>query len=494
MEFLTYSDRIVASQVCHFWYEASQHPKFCNQEKVVVKKCSSEALAVFRNSTRPYLHFMFFDIEMSNKAKDFWLKVASDLKSLYFGNCDMYGRILIEILSACYNLKALVLDNCRELFMSGLLLDAPQDTTAVSKALKNLQELSLCRNRYLSDAMLNRLVGVMPSLKIISLEGCPMSYHVGLFKKYYPDRLTIENSDFASETVLTFQNFYNIILQRASVIKNINLSQTLVDSNALSIISELKELQLEEMHLARCEQLNNTGIISLSQHQTVLMVLDISYCCRVTDQALINICTNLSYLRKLAVRNCRAITDLSIVHLKKLEALEDLDISQCEQVSAVGIRDGLCSKVNNRLLKLSMEGLNAISSETVVTLSQHLPNLIHLNLSYCFNAVTDRSIQSIFQHQKLLRSLKLACCDAVTDSGLTGMGAGAVVDDNTLIEAVDAAIIPQSRLHISLGSKAEDQIVEDAYRKKAVQQMCESQLKETSKRGYSVARLKGTLL
>lgn len=496
MDFLTYSDRTVASQVCHLWYEASLHPKFCNQEKVVIKKCSSKALAVFKNARRPYLHFMFIDVELNNKMKEFWCKMSPDLNSLYFSSCDIYDRMLIEILSACSNLKSLALHNCRELFMSGRLLDVPQDVKAVSKALQHLKELNLCANRYLSDAMLNRLVSVMPSLKSISLESCQMSYHAGLFKKYYPDRLTADNSDFASETVLTFQNLYKIILKRAGVIKNLNLSRTLVDSAALSKISELKELQLEEMQLIGCEQLTNSGILSLAQHQTKLMALDVSYCSRITDQALINVCTNLSNLQKLAVRNCRAITDLSIVHLNKLANLEDLDISQCEQVSAVGIREGLCSKVNTRLLKLSMEGLNAISSETVITLAQHLPKLLHLNLSYCFNAVTDTSVQAIFQHQRLLRSLKLASCDSVTDAGLTGMGSGALVDErepNGPTEMIDYATVSQPQLHISLRSKAEEEIVRDAYRKKAVQKMCETQLSESSRIGYSLARLKGTL-
>uniref|UniRef100_A0A1B6GGS5 F-box domain-containing protein n=1 Tax=Cuerna arida TaxID=1464854 RepID=A0A1B6GGS5_9HEMI len=491
MEFLSYSDRTAASHVCRHWYEASLHPKFINQEKVVLKKSASEALPILKSASRPYFHFMFIDLEISNKMKEFCLKIAPDMKSLYLENCDVYEKMLVEILSECTSLEALVLENCRELFMAGCLLDSPEDVAVLCKSLQHLREISLTSNRYLSDAIFNRLMSAMPNLNTISLEGCQISYHAGLVKKYYPDSLTESNADYASETVLTFWNFFKYIQKRAKFIKNINLSRTLVDSKCLSVMSEVAELQLEGLYLVMCEQLNNIAIRSLAQHQKSLTSLDLSCCARITDQALLFICNDLHGLRKLAVRNCRAITDLGVVHLKNLMNLEELDISQCEQVTASGIQEGLCSKVNRKLRKLFMEGLNTITSTTVILLAENLPLLTHLNLSYCFNAVTDSSIQAVFQHQLRLRSLRLASCDAVTDAGLTGMGMGATVDNTVIDAVVNSMVLSQPRPNISLRSRAEEEIVRDAYRKKVVQQMCEAQLTEGSSVGYSLARLKG---
>uniref|UniRef100_A0A1B6KZ31 F-box domain-containing protein n=1 Tax=Graphocephala atropunctata TaxID=36148 RepID=A0A1B6KZ31_9HEMI len=491
MEFLSYSDRTVASQVCQHWYEASLHPKFTNQEKVVLKKSASEALPIFKNASKSYYHFMFIDLEINKRMKELCLKIAPDLKSLYLENCDVYDKTMVEVLCECTSLEVLVLENCRELFMPGCLLDSPEDAAVLCKTLQHLREINLNSNRYLSDAIFNRLISAMPNLDTISLEGCQISYHAGLVKKYYPDRLTENNADYASETVLTFWNFFKYIQRRAKYIKSINLSRTLVDSKCLCVMSESVELQLEELYLRSCEQVTNAAILSLAQHQKWLTALDLSYCSRITDQALLHICNNLSGLRRFAVRNCRAITDLGIVHLKTLTNLEELDISQCEQVTASGIQEGVCSKMNRRMRKLFMEGLNTMTSATVISLAENLPLLTHLNLSYCFNAVTDSSVQAIFQHQVRLRSLRLASCDSVTDAGLTGMGMGATIDNTVLDAVVDSIVLAQPRPTISLRSRAEEEIVRDAYRKKAVQQMCEAQLTQGSSVGYSLARLKG---
>lgn len=335
MGFLTYSDRVAASQVCLMWYEASLHPKFANQEKVVIKKVLSNSLSTFKNALKSYAHLMLIEIDVTEKMDEFWLRLAPDLKSLYFGNCDIFERTLVEILSTCFNLETLVLHDCRELFMPGRLLDNPEDVEILKKSLSKLKELSLSSNRYISDAIFNRLVSAMPHLETISLENCQMSFHAGLVKKFYPDRLVAEDPDYASETVLTFWNFFKVLTKNASQIKSINLCKTLVDSSALTMISQLEDLELSELHIAACEQLTNAAVLSLSQHQKTLTTLDLSYCSRITDQALLHICNNLTQLQKLAVRNCRAITDLGIVQLKNLTVLQELDISQCEQATGV---------------------------------------------------------------------------------------------------------------------------------------------------------------
>lgn len=333
MGFLPYSDRVAASQVCLMWYEASLHPKFVNQEKIVIKKVISNSLSTFTNAVKSYSHLMLIEIEITDKMNDFWLRHAPNLKSLYFGNCDIYERTLVDVLSTCFSLETLVLHDCRELFMSGRLLENPEDVKMLRKSLSNVKELSLSSNRYISDAILNRLVSAMPLLDTISLEDCQMSFHSGLVKKFYPDRLLAEDPDYASETVLTFWNFSKVLTKKAGQIKSVNMCKTLVDSSALTVISQLEGLKLSELHVAACEQVTNPAVLSLTQHQKTLTTLDLSYCARITDPALRHICSNLASLQKLAVRNCRAITDLGIVELKNLTELQELDISQCEQAT-----------------------------------------------------------------------------------------------------------------------------------------------------------------
>lgn len=494
MEFLSYSDRLAASQVCQLWHEASLHPKFQAQEKVVIKRMSKNAVAIFKNSWRAHQSFMFIETDINSKISEFWLKISPSVKSLYFGSCDMYEKVLTDLLANCFNLEVLVLHDCRELFMSGRLLEDPNDRKRLSKSLRKVKNLSLSCNRYLSDALFNRLMLVLPNLNCISLEDTQISYHLGLVRKYYPDSITAVNPDYASETVLTFHIIYKFLAQRAHMIRSINLSRTLVDSSAVSMISQLNNLELEELQLVSCKQLTNAAVLALADHQKSLTILNLSHCPRITDQALLYICSNLINLRRFSVRDCRAVSDLGLVHFKNLIHLEELDISHCEQVTGRGIEEGLCCTENKVLQKLVMEALSLITSKTVVAIAEKLSNLTYLSLNYCFNAVTDSSAQAIFKYLVRLRCLKLASCDALTDAGLTGMGMGATVDNTEIDQPVEEVVLSPPRLYISLRSKMEEEIVQDALRKKAVLKMCENQLTKSSSVGYSLARLKGKVI
>lgn len=495
MEFLPYSDRLAASQVCQLWFEASLHPKFLAQEKVVITKISTNAVSIFKNSLRTHQSFMFIETDINSNTSEFWLKISPSVKSLYFGNCDMYEKVLTDLLANCVNLEVLVLHNCRELFMPGRLLEDPKDCKRLSKSLRKVKDLSLSCNRYLSDALFNRLMSVFPSLNSISLEDSQISYHLGLLRKYYPDSVTASNPDYASETVFTFHNIYKLLVQRAHMIKSINLSRTLVDSTAVSMISQINNLELEELQFVSCKQLTNAAILALADHQRSLTILNVSHCPRITDQALLYICSNLINLRRFSVRDCRAVTDLGIVHFKNLTHLEELDISHCDQVTGHGVEEGVCSTENKVLRKLVMEALSLITSKTVVAIAEKLTNLTYLSLSYCLNAVTDSSAQAIFKHLVRLRCLKLASCDALTDAGLTGMGMGSTVDNTEVDQAVDEVVLSAPpRLYISLRSKVEEEIVQDALRKKAVQKLCETRLIKSSSVGHSLERLKGKVI
>lgn len=503
-EFLSYPDRIAASQVCTVWYEASLNQKFLTKEKVVFKKISSEdilrALSIFEKSSRPYLHFLLIDVELNSKVKDFLIKTGPVLSSLSMDKCDIAAKTFVEILSNFDNLDCLEIIDCRELFMTGRLLDKSSDIKLLQKTLKNLKELNLGCNRYLSDALFNRLISIAPNLESFSLAGCQISFHLGLYNKFYPSKLTDDDECYASETVLTFWKILKYLESNAKRIRQIDLSKTLIDSKALNQISQVEHLNLRELYLVSCEQISNIGVISITELQTNLTALNLSYCSRITDQALIRICNSLVNLKKLGVRNCRAITDLGVARLHKLEKLEELDLSQCEKVSGVGIEQGLCSRLtNNRLKKLYLEGLNTITSNTVILLAKCLPGLTHLNLSFCFNAVTDKSVQAIIEFQTSLRSLQLVACTALTDAGLTGMG---INIENATANLTEEAIKEQEflmnnlngtqpRFHISLRSRAEDDIVRDANRKKAVQKMCEAHTTLGEQKGYSLRRLKG---
>lgn len=92
----------------------------------------------------------------------------------------------------------------------------------------------------------------------------------------------------------------------------------------------------------------------------------------------------------------------------------------------------------------------------------------------------------IFKELVHLQTLKISSCD-ISDIGLTGMDTG----NNEYAEKIQVVHKPEfteSRLRISLRSRAEEEIVRDANRKREIMQLCESVSGPFF--GFSLIRLK----
>lgn len=510
LQFLPLSDRISASQVCRLWHMASKDLRLHGSEVVVLQDDLTRPLHVFENSLGTFLNFLFKEVELGRKLAKFWDRFCPQMRSLSMHSCDVSEKAFVDILLSCSHLEILNLNGCRELLMSGRVLENKADVNLLRMNLVNLRELSLASNRYLSDALFNRFVAIAPNLEDLSLSGCQISFHTGLCKRFYPAGMPESGNIMASESVLTFHNILKYVVSQAGKIQKLRFDHTLIDNSALSQLAEVPALHLRVLHLDSCDQLNNTGILRLTEYQQTLTELNLRSCPRISDVALIAICHNLQNLSILNMKNCPAITNVGVAELHHLKKLVDLNLSQCEQVTGDGIERGLCTYVNTKFRRLFLTALS-LDERTVCQIAEYLPGLTHLDLGWCFNAVTDASIQAICHYQVWLRSLRLTQCDKVTDAGLTGMGLRAGESGETeqqknkteareLVENEISVMLSigidgghhSDHLHkISLRSRAEQDIVNDAKRKKVILQMCEDQDTEEEENGFSLARLKG---
>ncbi|XP_057325039.1 F-box/LRR-repeat protein 20 [Microplitis mediator] len=530
MSYLSVSDRMAAGLVCHQWHEASLSTKFVDKQAVIISREDDNLQLVMNTllkSQRPFHHFIFKQVEIKRNLP-IWDKFGGIIRSLILVCCDLSERTLVTILKCCKNLRTLHINACRECLMSGRLLDDEKDVKELSDNFKSLIELSLASNRYLSDALFNRIVSICPNLQSLSLTDCQLSFHSGVYKRFYPDNNSIEQ---ASESLLTFFNVLLYIKRQAKILKHVSFGSTLIDSTALISLAGVEGLKLESLRLRSCDQLTNAGLRSLN-NQINLKVLDISFCTRVTDQSLICICQNLLNLESLNIRRCRAITDYGVSQLRLLKKLIELDISECEQLTGACITQGLCCSaineskltsgtaqyhdpenlndksdartdesvnetrnilLNNCLQILSANALN-LDEKSIECIANTFPKLTFLDIGYCFSAVNDKTIQKVFKELTMLRTLRISRCDKVSDAGLTGMGAGNRVNN---VDSKIEKIIPEltgSRFKIRLGSRAEEEIVRDAYRKREVMEMCEDTTSPCELdifSGFSLIRLRG---
>ncbi|XP_053620397.1 F-box/LRR-repeat protein 14-like [Plodia interpunctella] len=487
-KYLPKSDRKAASETCRSWYHAANDHCFLKNKvavffKSILDEENISPIHIFEKSCIMYQNYVFSEVEISNKLNEFWDSMGEYIASLTLRNCDICEKIFVYMMQKCPSLEELNIESCRELFMSGRLLEGKSEGLLTNN-LDKLKSLSLAGNHYLTDALFSRFAVASPSLESLNLSSCSLQFHLGIVKKFYPPNTDVFQNP--SESVLTFYFILQFIQQQAKHIKHISFSKTLIDGIALKSLSEIENLKLESLEVHSCDQLTNPGILALTTHQTYLKVLDIGLCTRVTDMSLVHICNNLINLEYLSIQRCRAVTDLGVTELSKLKKLRSLNISQCDLITKEGLKNGLCSEVNYTIEELNIHSLN-LDESGLIMISENMPKLQSLDISYCFNAVTDTTIQVLFKNQVLLHSLKMSHCDKVSDAGLTGMGKVEpdCGDDGPIMSTI---VEPVTNHKICLGSRAEEEIVRDAKRKRDVMLMCEKLTMDTFS-GFSLARL-----
>lgn len=414
MGYLHPSDVLEASLTCRRWFEASLHPIFTSKIQIVFSRVQlndpndrTSPLNVFANSFRSYKTIQLDQVDFG-QTDDFWNRLGEQFTAITFNSCDLREKTFNAILKQLTNLQSLEINNCRELFMSGRLFKNPYDKEAICMACVNVRDISLCNNRYLSDALFSRIVAAMKNIQSLNLSGCHISFHNGLYRKFYPD---FQHD--ASESVLTFYYILQFIEFQAMHLKCLNFSGTLIDGSALGKLAQISNLQLERLHLRSCDQLTNSGISTFVRFQSSLVELDLSMSVRLVDPGLIEICQSLTQLKVLKLRRCRAITDLGIKEVRHLKHLEILDISECNAITSDGFINGIVQTSNLKLIELHVSALN-ICELAIIRIAECLDNLLLLDLSFCKNAVTDLALQLIFKHLTKLRTLNLEFCDKVS--------------------------------------------------------------------------------
>lgn len=217
------------------------------------------------------------------------------------------------------------MNGCGDSLMSDRLLEDKNDMKELLETLKNVYELNLEYNYFLNDALFNRLIAICPNLESLSLMGCRMTFHYGLYRKFYHDFNTLP---YASRSTLTFINALNYFGQQAYKLKHLDFSYTSIDPSALTILTGLQNLRLESLILQECDQLSNESIKGMTQHQTCLKILDISFNAHITDDSLLCICKNLTKLETLRIIQCSKVTDIGIKYIQLLQHLKELNIAE----------------------------------------------------------------------------------------------------------------------------------------------------------------------
>ncbi|EDV95021.1 GH23757 [Drosophila grimshawi] len=190
---------------------------------------------------------------------------------------------------------------------------------------------------------------------------------------------------------LTFERMYRLRTLKLSGNCHLMLLQVILDSIP-------KTAQLKHLDLTGMLSLTNELLIRVARKwRKTLSYVDLMFCVQ------------------LDVRCVKALRKMS-------GCLESLTMSYCRAMTGRGLVEGLTTNMNNTLQELFLEDVCFIDENSMCALLERLPNLRKLSLDNCQKATTDRTLATIFQHQKLLRVLRIDYCIKITDNGFIGFG------------------------------------------------------------------------
>ena len=508
--FLNHSDLQAAGGTCSRWREALFVGEF-NRNIVVhfVKAFLSDRVApakYFLKCQRPYRSFHLDEVTFG-QAQELLSHIGKTATEIIFDNADMGDKQFYSFMSQLTHLQALTVTRCSSLFMSGSFLDVCNDFNG---AFSNIRHLSLKHNQYLSDAILLRLTSLIKGIETLDMAGCHIAYHNAIHRRFYPNDSTAANP---SESILTFKFLSIVAKSHKNHLKELNLSHTMISGPALQSLSVVEQnekgLSLHRLRLTGCRQLNTSGVKSFLFTQPNLTLLDLADTLCVNDDCLEAIVESLPNLKNLNVAGCGGITNNGAILLGNLKNLQWLNISRCDGINADGLMQGIARSLNTMLKYLYMSHL-IVCEESIKCIARNCPELRVLNVGHCVNGVTDSSVQCIIENLRWLRELSLEDCFRVTDAALTGINISKLEIKNSNNsssgslenfpstpsyyqdrENLRSSSSPQS-MKISLRSKAEEDIVRDANRKRALFAVYELNLIDDHMiDGYSIQELKG---
>lgn len=462
----------------------------------------------FLKCQRPYRSYWLEEVTFG-QAQELLAHIGKTATEMTFDNADMGDKQFYAFMRQLTHLESLTVTQCSPLFMSGSFLDGNSD---LGGALTKIRHLSLKHNQYLSDAILLRLTSLIRGIETLDMSGCHIAYHNAIHRRFYPNDSLAAHP---SESILTFKFLARVANHHRNHLKELNLSHTMISGPALQSLATSENgdggLSLQRLRLTGCRQLNTSGVKTFLCTQPNLVVLDLADTLCVNDDCVTAIVEALPKLKDLNISGCAGITNRGAALLGNLKQLKSLNISRCDGITTDGLTQGIARTSNRVLMYLYMTHLS-VCEESIKCIARNCTELRVLNVGHCGNGVTDASVQCIVENLRWLRELSLEDCFRLTDAALTGINISKLEMQNSANptsarlenfhptapsslherENLRSSTPPQS-MKISLRSKAEEDIVRDANRKRVMFAAYELNLVDdhTVVDGFSIQQLKG---
>ena len=322
--------------------------------------------------------------------EDFWIGYGEKITELQFQSGLLQKEEFVNVVKYTKNLEIVKIE-ANNMFKNWTINKFAYERRII---LQKCKHISLARNNVLTLDVFEYMMDTSPNITTIDLSNC-------LHLMNPPERNRFLNY------VLAF------LRDKCKQIKSLDFSHTITDDLFLDNLGRI-DMKLKELHLTFMGSTKNSnfGIPVLIANQPTLEKFDLSASPSANDIIVRIIANNMTYMRILLLKKCHNLTDNGVRELVKLEYLEELEISECDCVTDVGIMDGVLSgKPKASLKNLNLSLLKVLTEPVLHRLSYFYENLNVLDLAGVSLAVTDESLQMIFRHMRFLRFLNVdSCC------------------------------------------------------------------------------------
>ncbi|XP_029951714.1 dynein regulatory complex subunit 6 [Salarias fasciatus] len=337
------------------------------------------------------------------------------------------GFIYLRTGKGCSNLFHLNLSGCTQMTLNGFRY--------VSAGCSSLKEIVINDMPTLSDSCVLALLARCRCLSAISLLDAPHLSDIGL--KAIAEAAELKSFSTEGNNQLTDMS-WRALCSSSPGLRRLHAAQCprMTDASLRSMAT-LKHLQyldislcsrvsddgiryltegasagtLRELNVSQCSYVTDISVMMIAQRLSELCHLNLSYCERLTDEAMEQL--NGSSICSLDISGCN-IQDEGLIHLKGIH-LKKLVLAECVHVTDVGI-ERLCKSMRD-LEHVDVSHCAALSDAAVRSFSFYCRGLISLRISGC-SKMTDVAVQYLTCGAQYLRELDVSGCVLLTDRSI----------------------------------------------------------------------------
>ena len=338
------------------------------------------------------------------------------LESLKFTKTTMSSKTLIDLVQETPQLQWLMLDNCDSLFMTGFLSSTANTLETPFYNFLNLTQLSLSRNRYLTDFVLNLFVNSAPNLKSLDLSYCCLTK---TNFKSIPHGTTLGEPNKPSNVVLTVENLIKLMSRKIECLNLSGIDMFNYDESRLIELAS-KVPELSEIYLAHLPNIKAETVSKLFKLLPKLRLIDLGCSMQLDDSNLQTKSIEAIFVDSLvhnAENEGERLANLQVIKMSKAKINNpQIILDQIGHFNMLTYLD-----LSNIMFKRSfatVTRLNQYIEELALKLASYCSQIEYLLLGYCDFLVNDTFVRIISKGLRKLKHLDLRNCSKITDISL----------------------------------------------------------------------------